>query len=183
MTPVYFDTSVFLAILKKEKTAQKIRELLQQLQAERVRIYTSIITVQECSVLGFRRGTVVRDNITRVGKIARVVGITPEIALTAAKLEAQLADNGNETEYSRAEKKRRKWDCFHIATAQVYKCGTLFAEDKPMQGREISLGLKDILIRPPRPLAKERGLFTATEEASAEAETTKAAAAKTPDSG
>jgi predicted nucleic acid-binding protein len=179
MTAVYFDTSVFLAILKKETTARRIRELLEQLQAEHIRIYTSILTLQECSVLGFRRGTVARDTTTRVAKIARIVGITPDIALTAAKLEAQLADHGRETETDREDKKRRKWDCFHIATAQAYKCGTLFAEDKPMQGRGPMLGLKDISILPPRPRPKEPELFE-EEEFSEETKPAKAAAARIP---
>ena len=152
-SPVYFDTSVFLAIFKPESSAKQIRALLKELDDENVRVYTSILSVQEASVLGFRRGTVVKDNITRIGKIARIVGINPEIALTAAKLEAHLSDKNSESERDRADKKRRKWDCFHIATAQAHNCCVLYAEDKPMQKRKKQLGLATLEILPPRPKA------------------------------
>jgi predicted nucleic acid-binding protein len=142
---------VFLAIFKPESTARKIRALLKELDDENVRVYTSILTVQEASVLGFRRGTVVKDNISRIGKIARIVGVNPDIALTAAKLEAHLSDSGNESERDRTEKKRRKWDCFHIATAQAHNCAVLYAEDKPMQKRRQQLGITTLKILPPRP--------------------------------
>ena len=149
-SPVYFDTSVFLAILKPETTAKQIRALIKELEDENVRIYTSILTVQEVSVLGFRRGTVAKDNLTRIGKLARVVGISPDIALTAAKLEAQISDEARESDKARSEKQRRKWDCFHIATAQVYKCSVLFAEDKQMHKRQPQLGLASLKIIAPR---------------------------------
>lgn len=148
--PVYFDTSVFLAILKPESTAKQIRALIKELEDENVRIYTSVLTLQEASVLGFRRGTVAKDNITRIGKLARIVGISPDIALTAAKLEAHISDKASESEKDRAEKQRRKWDCFHIATAQIYKCSIMFAEDKPMQKRQSQLGLTSLKILAPR---------------------------------
>ena len=148
--PVYFDTSVFLAILKPERSAKEIRALLKELDEDNVRIYTSILTVQEVSVLGFRRGTVVKDNVSRIGKLARIVGINPEIALTAAKLEAHISDKASESEEDRSEKKRRKWDCFHIATAQVYKCSVMFAEDKPMQKRQSQLSLSSFKMLPAR---------------------------------
>jgi predicted nucleic acid-binding protein len=148
--PVYFDTSVFLAILKPESSAKKIRALMKELEDENVRIYTSILTLQEASVLGFRRGTVAKDNVTRIGKIARIIGINPDIALTAAKLEAHLSDKASESEQDRSDKKRRKWDCFHIATAQAYKCSVLYAEDIPMQRRQSQLGIVALKISAPR---------------------------------
>ena len=61
MALAYFDTSVFLAIFNKESTAPDIRNLLQELKRDRIRIVTSILTVQEVSVLAYRRGTVVSD--------------------------------------------------------------------------------------------------------------------------
>jgi predicted nucleic acid-binding protein len=175
--PVYFDTSVFLAILKPETTAKQIRALIKELDEENVRIYTSILTLQEASVLGFRRGTVAKDNVTRIGKLARIVGISPDVALTAAKLEAHISDKASESEKDRKEKQRRKWDCFHIATAQVYKCSILFAEDKPMQKRQSQLGLTDLKILAPR--AKSSTLdFDAPVVTEGKAETPKGALKK-----
>jgi predicted nucleic acid-binding protein len=175
--PVYFDTSVFLAILKPETTAKQIRALLKELDEENVRIYTSILTLQEASVLGFRRGTVAKDNVTRIGKLARIVGISPDIALTAAKLEAQISDKASESEKDRTEKQRRKWDCFHIATAQVYKCSILFAEDKAMQNRQSQMGRIGLKILAPR--AKSNTLnFDQSPAAKDVAEAPKAAAKK-----
>jgi predicted nucleic acid-binding protein len=168
---------VFLAILKPENTAKQIRALLKELEEENVRIYTSVLTLQEASVLGFRRGTVAKDNVTRIGKLARIVGISPDVALTAAKLEAHISDKASESEKDRAEKKRRKWDCFHIATAQVYKCSVIFAEDKPMQARQSQLGLTSLKILAPR--AKSNTLkFDEPPVIKAEAELPKVSAKK-----
>jgi hypothetical protein len=41
--------------------------------------------------------------------------MSPDFALTAAKLEAHISDKASEPEKDRTEKQRRKWDCFHIA--------------------------------------------------------------------
>ncbi len=90
MRSVYFDTSVFLAIFKGEPEAKEIRQLFRELKSERIRAYTSIITIEEVSVLSFRYGTVASDNYSKVSRLARIVGITKETALTAAKFEAQL---------------------------------------------------------------------------------------------
>ena len=53
--------------------------------------------------------------VTRIGILARIVGMSPDFALTAAKLEAHISDKASEPEKDRTEKQRRKWDCFHIA--------------------------------------------------------------------
>src|SRR5205807_1109434 len=101
-----------------------------ELGEEKVRIYTSILTIQEVSVLMFRRGTLATDHFTKVHRIARVENITKDVALTAAKLEAHLKDvkNANATKDEQiAENRRRKWDCFHIATAMTLGCRTLFS--------------------------------------------------------
>src|SRR5215469_4274898 len=132
---VYFDSSVFLAVLNGEATAREVRELLQDLQRNKVRVYTSIVTVQEVSVECYRAGTVTRDNHGQVKKLARIEGITRDVALTAAKLEAQVIDAyKNKTEKSE-DNKRRKWDCFHIATAQHLKCTHLYSLDDQMLKR------------------------------------------------
>jgi len=50
LASVYFDSSVFLAILAGEESAKEVRTLLRELKKSNVRVITSIITVQEVSV-------------------------------------------------------------------------------------------------------------------------------------
>jgi predicted nucleic acid-binding protein len=144
MKPVYFDTSVFISLFKPEPNVAAIRELLKQLQAEKVRIYTSMITVQEVSVLTHRRGSLARDNFARISRLARIVGLNKDISLTAAKLEAFISDDAKESETERKLKHRRKWDCFHIATAQFNACSELYTNDGPLIGRREQLGIQDM---------------------------------------
>ena len=110
--PVYFDSSVFLSIFMGESSGPFIRQLLKELTRDKTEIYTSIITIQEVSVHTFRKGARQTDNFS---KLARIHGLTKEMALSAAKFEAQLIDRTPVKE--REDNKRRKWDCFHIATA------------------------------------------------------------------
>jgi predicted nucleic acid-binding protein len=145
----YFDTSVFLAIFNKEPTGPQIRSLLRELKRDKVRIYTSIIRVQEVSVLSFRKGRVADDNYIKLGKLARIESITKEIALTAAKIEAQLIDALPVRDQD--ENRRRKWDCFHIATAMHLGCGTLYAEDPKLIKRKEQLSIQGIEFCQPRP--------------------------------
>jgi len=56
--PVYFDSSVFLAIFMGEASGPVIKELLKELRRDKIRIYTSVITIQEVSVKPFRKGAV-----------------------------------------------------------------------------------------------------------------------------
>ena len=116
MRGVYFDTSVFISIFKPEPDrAKEVKALLRELKREGVRIHTSIITIQEASVIAFRRGTVPRDYHARVSRICEIHSIDKQIAMTAAKHEAFLIDKLPPEEQ---QKPRRKWDCFHIATAR-----------------------------------------------------------------
>ena len=147
--PDYFDSSVFLAIFMGESTGPSIKELLKELKRDRVRLYTSIITVQEVSVQTFRKGALAVDNYTKVSRFARIEGITKDIALTAAKLEAQLIDQTKAKD--REDNKRRKWDCFHIATAMVLGCRTLYALDEKMLRRKEDCGLTRINFSKPAP--------------------------------
>ncbi|MBV9763130.1 MAG: type II toxin-antitoxin system VapC family toxin [Acidobacteriaceae bacterium] len=146
---VYFDTSVFLAIFNGEPTAKGIRGLLRELKREKARIYTSIITVQEVSVLSFRAGRVYDDNHAKVAKLARLFTANREVALTAAKLEAQIIDQT--TEKDQVENRRRKWDCFHIATAMVLGCQYLYTIDDGMLRRKDQLRIKGISFLEPAP--------------------------------
>jgi len=145
LAPVYFDTSVFLAIFNREPTGPEIRRLLRELKRDRMRIYTSIVSVQEASVLGFRRGRAADDNHAEINRLARIQSITKQIALTAAKFEAVLVDglvsSGLDERERHADNKRRKWDCFHVATAVVLRCRTLYTCDKKLLPRKDQLGL------------------------------------------
>jgi predicted nucleic acid-binding protein len=150
---VYFESSVFLAVISGEKNGPQIRSLLKELKRKGIRIYTSIITVQEIAVLSFRRGTVADDPASKLHKMARIVGITKEMALTAAKLEAQLKDLGKlpKDEDQIIENRRRKWDCFHVAAAMCLKCGTVFSSDEKFLKRKTQLGITSLHFSPPVP--------------------------------
>lgn len=148
---VYFDSSVFLAVLNGEAVASEIRDLLRDLQKDHVRICTSIVTVQEVSVDCYRGGTIAKDNHGQVKKLARIEGITRDVALTAAKIEAQILDVYKSKEEKARDNKRRKWDCFHIATAQALKCSHLYSVDDGMLKRREQLGIRDVAFGRPRP--------------------------------
>jgi predicted nucleic acid-binding protein len=112
---------------------------LKELKRDKIRIYTSIITVQEVSVQTFRKGFAAADNYAKVNKLSRIQEITKEIALTAAKLEAQIVDQTAPKD--REDNKRRKWDCFHVATAMELGCRTLYTSDDKMLKRKGQFGL------------------------------------------
>lgn len=171
---VYLDTSVFIEMgAKRSKYASNIRLLLKELQDKKTRIYTSILTVQELSVAVHRRGVATRDTVGDIRSIARVYTMTKDVALTAAKREAELKDLSEDNESKRdtrkpltreqeiervCENRRRKWDCFHIATAQVLECSTLYSTDKKLQKRQSQLGIKSLeIIPPPEPVKKIKG--------------------------
>ena len=149
--PVYFDSSVFLAIFMGESSVASIKELLKELRRDKTRIYTSVITIQEVSVQTFRRGAIAADNYTKVNKLARIYGINKEIALTAAKLEALVIDETRAKD--REENKQRKWDCFHLATAMSLGCRTFFTlDDKQMRrGKRFCAGTGFALPEPRSP--------------------------------
>jgi predicted nucleic acid-binding protein len=142
-----------LAVIAGSKNGSQIRALLSELKAKHFRIYTSIITLQEISVLSFRRGTVVDDPVSKLRKLARVFGVTKEVALTAAKLEAQIKDISKEPHAIDpvAENRRRKWDCFHIATAMFLKCSTVFSSDEQFLKRKKQLGIDSMEFSKPVP--------------------------------
>lgn len=162
---VYFDTSIFLEMGKRtSKYKRELKLLLQDLGERKIRIYTSALTVQEVSVAAHRKGAIPRDTIADVKSIARIYTVTKEVALTAAKREAELKDIAEEKENRRdpskslteqqridriCENRRRKWDCFHIATAQKLGCDTLYSTDGDMQKRKKQMNLKDLDIIPP----------------------------------
>jgi hypothetical protein len=87
------------------------------------------------------------------------------VVLTAAKREAELKDlagfdeqkrkRKNESEEEKLERicenRRRKWDCFHIATAQILNCGTVYSTDGDLKKRPKQLDLRGIKIVDPEP--------------------------------
>ena len=152
MDSIYFDSAVFLAIFNGESNGPDIRALLKELKRDKVKIQTSIITIQEVSVLGFCRGQVPTDNHSKVERLARIQGMTRETALNAARLEAMMKDTAPEDSGQKTdENKRRKWDCFHIATAIELKCRTLYTCDPRMLALKERLGISDISFSHPRP--------------------------------
>lgn len=155
MADCYFDTSIFLAILNGEPSAVSIRALLRELKRERARIYTSIITVQEVSVQAFRGGGRADALCAEISKLARIQTVTREIAMTAARLEADLIQKMKPTDLTEEQRigqnRRRKWDCFHIATALELSCGQLYSLDDKMVNRQKHLDLPFLEFLPPVP--------------------------------
>jgi predicted nucleic acid-binding protein len=161
---------------KKSKYKKQIRALLKELGDERAKIYTSIITVQEVSVASYRVGTPAKDTFGDINAIAKVYGINKDVALTSAKREAQLKDLAVQEEAKRdrskpetqeqmleriCENRRRKWDCFHLATAQVIGCPELYSTDEKLVKRPEQLGMKDLrVLRPGTSLKKITGPLT-----------------------
>ncbi|HTX41491.1 MAG TPA: type II toxin-antitoxin system VapC family toxin [Acidobacteriaceae bacterium] len=155
MADCYFDTSVFLAILNGEPSAVSIRALLRELKRDKLKIYTSIITVQEVAVQAFRGGGRADALCAEISKLARIQTITREVALTAARLEAELIQKMKPADLTVEEKigqnRRRKWDCFHIATALELHCQRLYSMDDKMLNRKTHLDLPLIDFLSPRP--------------------------------
>jgi predicted nucleic acid-binding protein len=122
---VYFDTSVFIELAnRKSPIAKELKGLMKELTEERVRIYTSMITVQEMSVAELKdisdKQSVASKKETEDQKIERI-----------------------------CENRRRRWDCFHIATAQSLGCAVLYSTDDKMQARQKQLGIRDLKISSP----------------------------------
>ncbi len=141
--PAYFETSTFLELLNTTANESDIRFLIAELQRSKTRIYTSILTVQEASILSFRRGNSGRDLYADIAQFARIYSMDKAIALAAARLEANVRDFFQEKDEDTQEAKhRRRWDCIHLATAQVLGCQTFYAYDKHFytRGKQLDLG-------------------------------------------
>lgn len=155
MAPVYFDTSVFLAVMAGEATAGEVRSLLHELRNDKVRIYTSILTVQEAAVSSFLHGAMFNDPHTKIAKMARVASVTRDIAMTAAKFEALviMADR-NATASAASDNKRRKFDLFHLATALAFGCSRLYTFDRKFKARakQLNMGLEVLAPAPKSPM-------------------------------
>lgn len=153
MAPVYFDTSVFLAVLAKQPQSAQVRSLLNELQADKVRVYTSILTVQEASVSSFLHGNMFADPHSKISRMARITTVNKEIAMTAAKFEAVVLDDAKKkiqpSDFERMkDNRRRKFDCFHLATAVSLGCANFYAFDDKFEGRCATLGLAIRVLEP-----------------------------------
>ncbi|MBZ5525356.1 MAG: hypothetical protein LAP21_24275, partial [Acidobacteriia bacterium] len=49
------------------------------------------------------------------------------------------------------ENRRRKWDCFHLATAQLLGCPELYSTDENLQKRPTQLGIATLKVLSPEP--------------------------------
>lgn len=158
---------------KRSKYKRQIKALLKELAEERAKVYTSVITVQEVSVAAYRPGQVARDAYGDVKAVAKVYGISKDVALTCAKNEATLK-HITELEDSKRDKsqpepldrqieracenRRRKWDCFHVATAQVVGCTEFYTTDDKLLKRPTQLQIKSLrAVRPGTSLRKISG--------------------------
>ena len=175
---VYFDSSIFIEMAaKRSKYKKQIKALLKELNEDHARIYTSILTIQEISVAAYRPGDVARDTHGDVKGIGvRIYEVTKDVALTCAKREAELRYLAEQKEAKRdsskpeteaekieriCENRRRKWDCFHIATAQEIGCSELYTADEKLLNRPKHLNLKGIrAVRPGTSLRKISGPLT-----------------------
>ncbi|MGO9095738.1 MAG: type II toxin-antitoxin system VapC family toxin [Bryobacteraceae bacterium] len=153
MDLAYFDSSVFLAIFNGESTAEDIKALMRELRRGNAKICTSIITVQEVSVLEFAAGGARIDNHTKVDQLARIHGVNREIALLAAQYEAELKRvfQSNSQAQRQENNRRRKWDCFHIATAVHLRCRWLYALDEKLLNRKDQLAIPSLIFSRPHP--------------------------------
>jgi predicted nucleic acid-binding protein len=149
MQSVYFDTSVFISIFMADEHCPAILELLRELKKDKTRICTSIVTVQEASVQPYRKGTLVEDRFEKINKIARIEGVSKEIALTAAKYEAHIVDHTSPKD--REDNKRRKWGCFHLATAAALGCTAFYSTDEKQLKRKGQFNIKGVAFLRPEP--------------------------------
>jgi predicted nucleic acid-binding protein len=73
----YLDTSIFAEIgTKKSSQRKRIRELLRELSEDKVRLYTSILAVQELAVATYRAGMTAKDTYGDISRVAR--GLYPD---------------------------------------------------------------------------------------------------------
>lgn len=151
MVAVYFDSSVFLDIFKPNTLEHRkaLRDFLAELKATNTRIHTSVITIQEVSVYSFLEGVPADDNYRKVSQLARIHNITEKMALTAAKMEAKWIDSSKKAP---ADNKRRKWDCFHVATALTLGCGTLYTADRRLMPERFGVSMRFALPRSMSPM-------------------------------
>jgi predicted nucleic acid-binding protein len=67
------------------------------------------------------------EHISHLNRLAQVVQVTPEIAKTAARLEAKYG-----VQNSGFGPKLTRWDSIHLATAIVYRCSRFLTLDEDL---------------------------------------------------
>jgi hypothetical protein len=125
---------------------------------DKCRICTSILTIQEVSVASFLFGGDQSDNYAKVDRFARIHGVTKDIVLVAAKLEASILERmkRSSTQEQKAMKPRRKLDCLHIATALEMKCRWIYSFDPGMlKCQELVKPTASITFAEPMPMRPE----------------------------
>ena len=106
------------------------------------------------------------DNYAKVERLARIHGMTLGISLRAAELEAELIKRmqGVPKGERKAFSQRRKWDCFHIATAIEMHCRSIYSLDIGMLNcKGLISGKHSLTFSEPKPssgeLNFEKGTF------------------------
>jgi predicted nucleic acid-binding protein len=156
MPQVYFDSSIFLAVLGLESSAGEIRNLLAELSQSRTKIYTSIITVAECCVGSIKADGDPNRALELIYEIAKVQSVTESIAVATARIEAQMIKSTATLKKDVIARRGRRWDCFHMATALEMQCSVLYSTDNHF-GSIASYA--DLKIQCKKPEARNPGLF------------------------
>lgn len=160
MDSAYLESSVYIAIFNGEDEAREVQALVREIRKERAKICTSILTVQEVSVVCYRSGGTQVDNYSKVERMTdRIYGVNREIVLIAAQLEAQILDRAKATAKEKPERqqenKRRKMDCFHIATALHLNCHRLYSFDPHFESYATLPIVRSLTIAKPKPKGTE----------------------------
>lgn len=160
MDTAYFESSVYIAIFNGEERAQEVKSLVRELRREHAKICTSIITVQEVSVVCYRAGGAQIDNYAKVERLTdRIYGVNREIVLMAAELEARLLDRAKKLAKSKGQRveehRRRKIDCFHVATALHLNCHRLYSFDPHLKSIGTLPMVRSLIISEPKPKTNE----------------------------
>ena len=160
MDSAYFESSVYIAIFNGEDEAREVQALVREIRKEHAKICTSILTVQEVSVVCYRSGGTQVDNYSKVERMTdRIYGVNREIVLIAAQLEAQILDRARSAAREKSERqeenKRRKMDCFHIATALHLDCHRLYSFDPHFESYGKLPMVRSLSIFRPRPKGTE----------------------------
>ena len=156
MARVYFDSTLFLSILANEPTANSVRQLLTELGNSRTGIYTSILTIAECCVGSLRANGDPNKPLELIYDIAKVQSITEDIAISTARIEAKMILLCPPGEKEPTKRRRRRWDCFHMATALDLKCTALYSFDEDYGKMAEQCGLPILCSYPE---SKNRTLF------------------------
>lgn len=161
----YADSNVWIALLQGERLADGIRGYFRELRQGRHALITSVLTLVEISVRANRMGqpTKADEYIVRLNALALVVQLTPNIARTAARLEAKFG-----VKDSRYGPRLSRWDALHLATAITYRCSRFLTFDEDLL--EINFAgetyipnlVKPIPVQPPLPFEGKAADSTAS---------------------